>query len=197
MTSKRAGRGTLVLVVGPSGSGKDSILGGVETALGKDRDFYFPRRDITRPGAFGGEPYRSLSVDEFQDQKAKGAYSLSWFAHGLSYGIPKVIERQLDNGHHVVVNVSRGVIPEARQRLQPVRIVSIEVPQETLRHRLKGRNRESESEIELRLERAAAFKIKGQDVFGLNNESTLDSAVEKFVALLTEISQAMENARAH
>lgn len=189
-------RGTIVLVVGPSGSGKDSILGGAETALSDDRNFFFPRRDITRPAALGHEPYHALSLETFEDRRGRGAYSLSWPAHGLWYGIPGVIETQLSDGHHVVVNVSRGVIPEVRQRLQPARIVSIEVPREILRTRLRGRDRESELEIEARLERAAAFQIDGPDVMRLQNDSSLETAIEKFVALLKSLSPVGESAPA-
>ncbi len=196
MTLRQKPRGTLVLVVGPSGSGKDSIIGGAEAALGKDNLFFFPRRDITRPAALGHEPYQSLSLEAFEDRRARGAYSLSWPAHGLWYGIPTAIEKHLEDGRHVVVNVSRGVIPEVRQRLQPARIVSIQVPRETLRARLKGRERESESDIEARLERAAAFHIDGPDVVRLQNDSSLEAAISTFVALLRNLSQVEENALA-
>lgn len=193
MTPGHTPRGTIVLVVGPSGSGKDSILGGAEAALNGDRRFFFPRRDITRPAVLGHEPYRALSPEAFEDRRARGAYSLSWPAHGLWYGVPGSVEKHLEDGRHVVVNVSRGVIPEVRQRLQPARIVSIQVPRETLRTRLQGRNRESEKEIEARLERAAAFHIDGPDVVRLQNDSSLEVAVGAFVALLQSLNQAEES----
>ncbi len=186
-------RGTIVLVVGPSGSGKDSILSGAERALTGKENFYFPRRDITRPASMGHEPYQSLSLEAFEDRKGRGAYSLSWPAHGLWYGIPASIEQHLDEGRHVVVNVSRGVIPEVRQRLQPARIVSIEVPRDVLRARLQGRNRESEAEIESRLDRAAAFQIGGPDVVRLHNDSSLEVAIEKFLDYLRCLTPAAES----
>jgi phosphonate metabolism protein PhnN/1,5-bisphosphokinase (PRPP-forming) len=187
-------RGTIILIVGPSGSGKDSILAGAEAALETQGDFFFPRRDITRPQSPGHEPYRSLSEEAFFLRQAEGAYSLSWSAHGLYYGVPREIEQQLADGRHVVVNVSRNAIPEIRERLRPVRVVSIEVPRDILRERLKGRNRESDSEIEGRLSRATAFQVEGPDVISLRNDSSLESAIEKFVILLRNISRAADNA---
>lgn len=192
-TGRTAPRGTIVLVVGPSGSGKDSILGAAEAAVGGEESFYFPRRDVTRPAALGGEPYCAVSAGEFQHRRAHGAYSLSWFAHGLGYGVPTAIEEHLSEGRHVVVNVSRAVIPEVRRRLQPVCVVSIEVPEEILRARLKGRDRESAEDIEARLERAAAFQIEGADVVRLQNDSSLETAVMRFVTLLQEINQVKES----
>lgn len=193
MTRDQMPRGTIVLVVGPSGSGKDSIIGGAAAALDGDKRFFFPRRDITRPAALGHEPYRALSLEAFEQRRARGAYSLSWPAHGLWYGVPGIVEKHLEEGRHVVVNVSRGVIPEARQRLQPARIVSIQVPRDSLRTRLQARNRESEKEIEARLERAAAFHIDGPDVVRLPNDSSLQAAVGTFVALLESLNQAEES----
>ena len=190
---QRAARGTIVLVVGPSGSGKDSILGAAEATLGSEGDFSFPRRDVTRPAALGGEPYCAVTTGEFQHRRSHGAYSLSWFAHGLGYGVPQVIEQHLAQGRHVVVNVSRAVIPEVRQRLAPVRVVSIEVSREVLRQRLQGRNRETASEIEARLERAAAFQIEGPDVVHLKNDASLEQAVERFLALLRSLIPAGES----
>ncbi len=189
-----AARGTIVLVVGPSGSGKDSILGAAEAALGSAGEFFFPRRDVTRPAALGGEPYCAVSTGEFQHRRSHGAYSLSWFAHGLGYGVPQVIEQHLVQGRHVVVNVSRSVIPEVRRRLAPVCVVSIEVSGDVLRQRLRGRKRESAEEIEARLERAAAFTVEGPDVVRLRNDSSLEQAVARFLALLRSLSPAEESA---
>lgn len=195
--ARSAPRGTIILVVGPSGSGKDSILSAAEAVLGNDGEFFFPRRDVTRPAALGGEPYCSVSAGEFQHRRSHGAYSLSWFAHGLGYGVPQAIEQQLSQGRHVVVNVSRAVIPEVRRRLQPACVVSIEVPSDVLRARLAARERETAEEIEARLERAAAFDVQGSDVTHLQNDTSLETAVARFVTLLRKINRAKESAPAH
>jgi len=51
------GRGTLVLVVGPSGAGKDSVIGALRQRLAGDDRVAFARRVITRAVEEGGEAH--------------------------------------------------------------------------------------------------------------------------------------------
>ena len=177
-------RGTLFLVVGPSGAGKDTLLDAARTHLTGDPRFVFPDRVITRPAESGGEAHRAVTDDEFRMLSSNGAFLLEWSAHNLLYGIPASAGHALDAGQHAVVNVSRGVLDDARKRLQPVRIISIEVPTHVLRKRLTERRRETAEDIEHRIARAAAFKIIGPDVITIQNDSTIDQALACFLNAL-------------
>ena len=101
--------GVLVLVVGPSGAGKDTLLDAARERLADDQRFRFVRRVITRPAEAGGETHEAVSRAEFTARR----FALSWQAHGLSYGIPLDIAGDITAGRIVVANVSRGVIVEA------------------------------------------------------------------------------------
>ncbi|QDO99714.1 phosphonate metabolism protein/1,5-bisphosphokinase (PRPP-forming) PhnN [Ferrovibrio terrae] len=177
-------KGRLVLVTGPSGVGKDSLLDGARVALAGRSDIVFPRRVITRAAGLGGEEYQAVSEAEFAAMVARGAFALFWTAHGLHYGIPASIESDLAAGRQVVVNVSRGVIEEARAKYPGLLVLAINASPDMLRRRLQARGRESAVEIEERLQRAAAFRLDGDDVAALNNDGPLAEGVAALSLLL-------------
>lgn len=177
-------RGTLILVVGPSGAGKDTLISGARDALKGDARFVFPRRAITRPQVVGIEDSETMAPGAFAAAVAAGAFALLWRAHGLSYGIPVAIETALGQGRHVVINVSRSVIPEARQRYQPLRIVEAWAPPELLSERLADRGREGDDEIEQRLARVSPMTPEGADVTRIETTGTVAESLAKFLEIL-------------
>jgi ribose 1,5-bisphosphokinase len=174
----------LVLVVGPSGVGKDSVLDAVRALVKHRSDIVFPRRVVTRAPGLGGEDYIAVSEADFAAMQARGDFALHWPAHGLHYGIPAAIDDDLRAGRQVVINVSRAIIGEARRRYPGMMVIGITAGADVLRQRLQARGRESAAEIEERLARAAAFDLVGDDVAILQNDGALEDAARQFVALL-------------
>lgn len=181
-------RGTLILVVGPSGSGKDTLIDAAKAALADDPRFHFPRRDITRPAEAGGEDHNPVDAATFESRRAEGAYALSWGAHELFYGVPAAIADRLAAGASVVVNVSRSVIDQARESFPPTAVISLSVPEDVLRMRLAARGRESAEQIEARVARATAVPVSGPNVFEVVNDDTVETAVARFLATLQAAS---------
>ncbi len=180
--------GTLILVVGPSGAGKDTLITGARAALKGDQRFVFPRRAITRPQVAGTEDSETMAPGAFAAAMAAGAFALAWRAHNFSYGIPISIEAVLRQGRHVIINVSRSVIPEARQRYQPLHIVEAWAPPEVLAERLADRGRESDNEIGQRLARANAVEVEGPDVTRIPTTGTVDETLERFLVILRALA---------
>jgi len=81
-----------VLVVGPSGVGKDTLIQGAKTRLAKDEAFWFPERYITRAADVGGEDHIAVDDASFDRLQAFDAFSLTWSAHGLRYALPAEID---------------------------------------------------------------------------------------------------------
>ena len=177
-------RGTLFLVVGPSGAGKDSLIEGAKTTLVGNEHYVFPRRYITRPADAGGEDHIPVSADLFTTMMERGEMLLEWRAHNLRYGVPKAVAQHLERGRHVIVNVSRTVVDEARGRLGPVKVLYITVDEETLAQRLKARGRESASDIKRRVQRAKEYLITGDDVIMIDNGAELETSIASFVAAI-------------
>jgi len=179
--------GRLILVTGPSGAGKDTLISGAARLLADDAGFVFPRRSITRPADAGGEDHVCLTTAAFDAAEAQGAFALSWRAHGLAYGVPALVARDLVAGRAVVVNVSRSVVEEARRRFDEVAAIAIEVPRAALAQRLAARGRETEGEIALRLERAEAAPA-AEDAITFINDGPIETCVARFAALLRELA---------
>ncbi|KKJ76737.1 hypothetical protein WH95_11420 [Kiloniella litopenaei] len=173
--------GWLYLVVGPSGAGKDTLLDAARQRFSNTTSVIFPRRSITRPANAGGENHLGLSVEEFTRKKRAGIFALSWDAHDLKYGIPRSINDELSEGKCVVVNVSRSVLNEARSEYPNLRIISITVDPDILSRRLHARGRESEADIQKRLERAKSYRVRGDDVIEIDNSGSLEEAISNFV----------------
>ena len=85
--ARLVGPGRLVLVVGPSGAGKDTLIAHARAACRQDATVVFPRRAVTRP-ASAFEDNECLSEADFRQAEANGAFAFWWSAHGHMYGIP-------------------------------------------------------------------------------------------------------------
>ncbi|TPW05570.1 MAG: phnN,nitR, partial [Alphaproteobacteria bacterium] len=67
LSRNTADRGVLILVVGPSGVGKDSMIEGARAALADDPDVVFVRRDITRAVDAGGEQHHAVDDETLRE----------------------------------------------------------------------------------------------------------------------------------
>ncbi|MEC9346590.1 MAG: phosphonate metabolism protein/1,5-bisphosphokinase (PRPP-forming) PhnN [Pseudomonadota bacterium] len=184
--------GTLVLVVGPSGVGKDSLIDGARAALAGDPLFVFVRRVITRPADAGGEDHQAVTPDGFERLRAAGAFALCWFAHDLAYGLPASMEGDIAAGRTVIANVSRAVVDEARRRFPHVRTIHVTAPAERLAERLRARGREDAAGIAKRLARAAEPGPTGDDVVEFSNAGALDAEIARFTALVRDLGAAVD-----
>jgi phosphonate metabolism protein PhnN/1,5-bisphosphokinase (PRPP-forming) len=180
-------RGSLILIVGPSGAGKDSLIGEARTLFAGDARIAFARRCITRPANAGGEAHEAVSAAEFERRLSAGAFMLSWEAHGLRYGIPRGYERDLAAGRSVVANVSRTVIDDARRRFQPLSVVLVTASPDILADRLRARGREDIGNQAARLQRFIAASLNDDDVETIRNDAALEDAVQEFVVCLTTV----------
>lgn len=177
--------GCLYLVVGPSGVGKDTLLARARDRFSGDPGYVFPTRVITRPADAGGEDHDAVSEDTFAQMTARGAFALHWQAHDLHYGIRRDMVDDLLDGKNVVVNVSRGILEEARRRFSHLKIVFVTARPETRAARLVLRDRESLEDQIARLSREAAG-VAGDDVVQVDNDGALEDAVAAFISALTE-----------
>ena len=179
--------GRLIYLIGPSGSGKDSLLEAARSPLA-ELGCRIVRRVITRSAEARGEAAQAVSVEGFDALQAQGAFALSWSANGLHYGIPNEIDQWLAEGHDVLVNGSRGHLAQARKRYPELLPVLLTVDQAVLRERLLSRARESTEDIETRLARNAQFAgdLLAHDpaLIVLDNSGALEQTVARLLQRL-------------
>lgn len=176
--------GILFLVVGNSGSGKDSILqGAVKNYPPNLKQLYVPKRYITRTPSETEENI-AISPDEFKVMSKEGKFALKWHIYGLDYGVPIDIDDWLRKGHPVAVNVSRTIVSEAREIYDNIEVLFIQVPFETTLKRLKERGRESEKRMKERIERAKNNQRFPEADYIINNSGQLNDAITQFLQFI-------------
>lgn len=189
--------GKLVLVVGASGVGKDSLMQFAANHLADDTHFNFIKRHITRAAESGGEDHHALTASEFDAMERQGLFAFSWQAHGLSYGISKTIVEFIENGGVAIVNGSRHAMPVIATIMPFLHIISIVADPTQIALRLRGRARESDDNIRLRLERRAPVLASHTSVFTIDNSGDLEVAGLALVKQLQTISASPPNQTLH
>jgi ribose 1,5-bisphosphokinase len=176
--------GVFVAVVGPSGAGKDTVIGYAKALFADETQLEFVRRVITRPSDAASEDHDTLADAAFAEAEADGAFAISWEAHGLRYGLPADVDWSVSNGHVAVANVSRAIIPTLRERYANLAVVEITASPEVLAERLAMRGRESRGEVLARLARSATMSLSGPGVTSIDNSGPREVAGERFAEVL-------------
>jgi ribose 1,5-bisphosphokinase len=182
--------GPLVYVMGPSGAGKDSVLGRARAMLSIDLPVVFAHRYITRPVDAGGENHVALSHAEFALRRAHGLFAFHWQAHGNDYGIGLEIQAWRKAGLTVVVSGSREHFQQLDGIDEDTVPVLITASAERLQERLLRRGREDGAAAAERLRRGLAHEIDDARTITIVNDSALDEAAEAFVRLLATLRQS-------
>jgi ribose 1,5-bisphosphokinase len=177
----------LVLIVGPSGAGKDTLLNAARASLAGDSRVVFTQREITR-GEAPGEDHLPIDAASFAARRDGGLYALCWEAHGFGYGISRSIEHDLHQGRVVVASVSRAVIAETASRY-PCLVVEITASPDVLAQRLALRGREGAEEIRARLARQVAVPAS-VTVVTLVNDGSVAAGAERLVEIMLAAKQS-------
>jgi thymidine phosphorylase len=175
--------GIFLFVVGPSGSGKDSLINGARTALESER-FVFARRVITRPVGAPGEDHEAATEQEFSAREARGDFLITWKAHDLRYGLPRSLKDELAAGRHVIANGSRAMVAGLAERVSRFVVIEITAPPELLAQRIAGRGRETGAAIDKRVARSPAPWPASIRSIKVVNDGTLNDGISRFILAL-------------
>ena len=195
-TPPKRGKAQLLIVVsGPSGAGKDSV---VRMLLERERALVFVVTTTTRAmraNELQGRDYFFVSNDEFERMVEAGEF----VEHAIVYGERKGVSRRevqaaLQSGNDVLVRVDvQGAVQI--KKLYPGALLIFVTPENDaeLRYRLSGRETETDGGMESRL-RTAREEAKCQNEFDcvvINRRDDLEQTVKTIQRVVR-----MERARA-
>lgn len=149
----RTFRGFLVVLSGPSGVGKNTVLNAV---LPEVPDLHYSVSVTTRaprPGEVHGRDYFFVTDEEF-DEMIRTGRLLEWAEFvGRRYGTPRdYIERCLDEGLTVIMDIDIQGARQIRERMKEAILVFLWPPSmQELSRRIHGRGQDSQDVITRRL----------------------------------------------
>jgi guanylate kinase len=180
-------RGRLLVLAGPSGVGKSSVVAGLRTALPA---LYFSVSATTRAPRLSevdGRDYRFVGPAGFDELIARGEL-LEWAEiHGGLHrsGTPRApVEQALDAGRPVLVEVDLAGARAIKAAMPEAVTVFLAPPTlEELARRLRGRGTETEAQFARRLE-TAREEMAARDEFDV---VVVNDDVQAVVARLVEL----------
>ncbi|MEO0497442.1 MAG: phosphonate metabolism protein/1,5-bisphosphokinase (PRPP-forming) PhnN [Pseudomonadota bacterium] len=181
-------QGTLVLIVGPSGCGKDSLINWLQDHLADRRGVCFARRTVTRPASPTHEDHYGVTGAEFERLATMGAFSATWQAHGLHYGLPITCLSEVKAGRTVIANGSRRAIERIAAAFPNIAIANISVTPEVLKRRLLARGRETADQVHARLQQPKFQFADNLAVFEIDNSGPLENAGSQMLKMLSQLA---------
>jgi guanylate kinase len=185
--STKPGKGLLIVVSGPSGSGKGTVLSEVFAA---NKNIFYSVSATTRaprPGEVDGRHYYFLSKEEFKKRIDSGGMLEYACYCGNYYGTPRsAVEKQRNAGNDVVLEIDiQGAIQVKKACPDCVTIFIAPPSAEELERRLRGRGTESDEVIKKRLETAVKEISKAEfyDYIVVNDE--VETAAKKIGCIIT------------
>lgn len=170
-------KGCLFLIVGNSGTGKDTIINYVTERI---EALCKVKRCITRKEHESSEDFTSLTRSEFNEED----FFIKWESYDKNYGIPLSVLNGLEKGESYAINVSRSVISEVRRKWLNTFVVELTVPLNLLKKRLEKRKRESAEEIRARLNRAVNAPKLESDIIINTSDSNVEIAGEQVLKFI-------------
>jgi guanylate kinase len=180
--------GTLLVLAGPSGVGKGSI---VRELVARDPTISLSVSVTTRPprpGEVDGVDYFFVDEDAF-DRMVDAGELLEWAEIvGHRSGTPRgFVEDRLAEGRHVLLEIDVVGASQVRERVPGAILIFVEPPSlEELERRLRGRGTETEEAIRLRLE-TAAWELTQRSWF---DQVVVNDELERAADAVTAIIEA-------
>ena len=186
-------KGAIIIVSGPSGVGKGTVLNEVFSRLDNCWFSVSATTRPPRPGEIDGVHYRFVSKEKFESMIENGELLEHACYVGSYYGTPLApIYEHVENGDCVFLDIEVQGCEQVRRKIPEAVTVFITPPSlEELEGRLRKRSTEPEEKIRGRLERAAEeMRLAGNYDYTVVNDTVSRAADE-----IIKIAAAERNKR--
>lgn len=149
------GKGVLLIISGPSGSGKGTIVERLVQDSGYSVSISATTRN-PRPNEIDGVHYFFKSVEKFEEMLEKGELLEHAVFCDNYYGTPKkYVEEQLEEGKNIILEIEvQGALQVKKKYEDAVLIFTMPPSLTELRRRLEYRGTEDKATIDKRIKRA-------------------------------------------
>lgn len=184
-----AGRGRLIVLSGPSGVGKDTVLRALFALDPRLRYSVSYTTRPPRPGEVDGVAYSFVDEPAFMTMVERGEF-LEWTrVHGDAlYGTSATRVREtLERGEDIVLKIDVVGAATVRQRLPDALFIFLLPPsEEALRHRLEERDTDDEASLGRRLDAAVSELAEAPRYDHRVVNDDVDRAAREILAIVTE-----------
>lgn len=149
-------RGKLLVISGPSGVGKSTVIGGMRALY---PDMYFSVSATTRAMRKGDEEgvtYYFKTREAFQEMIRRDEFYEHAEYAGNCYGTPRLpVEERLARGIDVIIDIDVQGALQIKERCRDAVLIFLVAPSfDVIESRLRGRGDTAEADIQKRLEQA-------------------------------------------
>lgn len=176
-------RPQLFIISGPSGSGQDSVIEGLEKLLPIERVITTTTRPL-RPGESDGHPYHFISQEAFEQGLKEGAF-LEHARHygGKYYGVTRdEVERVRNSKKIGIWKVDWQGVANIKKLFPNTRAILITAPLDILEARLRRRDPDrSEASLRERMSYSREY-LNHTDLYDFvvkNQDGKLEEAIQK------------------
>ncbi len=174
--------GTLYMIVGPSGSGKQALIDAVLAA----------RPDMGRAPLIVSAQHSnntcvvgSVSPDRFLHYMRRDMFALQWDCDGFRYGMTHDAAKQLRDGESLILSCDSSIIDKARELYPNIKVIYITARMDVLRRRLASMEYGSDTEIDMHLAQSARLRPRKHDMVTVDTSDSIAAGAKALMAAIS------------